>query len=81
VFDDVVSIELRAVAGATYALVDPKYKPDAAAGALFDVVDPAKTSPDGLWKIGVHLEDAFPYLTAGWNGFSNPSKTVVPVPA
>ncbi|MGH9297022.1 MAG: DUF4331 domain-containing protein [Acidimicrobiales bacterium] len=80
-FDDVTSIELRAVAGATYALVDKKYKPDAAAGALFDVVDPSKTSPDGLSKIGVHLQDVFPYLTPGWNGFSNPDKTVTPVPA
>ena len=31
VFDDVVNIELRAVAGLTYPLVDPSYTPDAAA--------------------------------------------------
>jgi hypothetical protein len=43
VLDDVTSIELRAVAGVTYALVDKKFTPDAAAGLLFDVVDPAKT--------------------------------------
>ncbi|MGO9559237.1 MAG: DUF4331 domain-containing protein [Acidimicrobiales bacterium] len=79
VFDDVVSIELRAVAGYTYALVDSKYTPDAAAGALYDVVDPSKTSPSGLSKIGVELQDKFPYLTPGWNGFSNPSKTATPV--
>ena len=34
VFDDVVTIELRAVAGATYPLVDPTFTPDDAAGAL-----------------------------------------------
>ena len=33
VFDDVVTIELRAIAGATYPLVDPNYTPDAAASA------------------------------------------------
>ena len=32
VFDDVVTIELRAIAGVTVPLVDPAYKPDAAAG-------------------------------------------------
>ena len=41
VFDNVVAIELRAVAGATYPLVDNTYTPDAAAGALFDLVDTA----------------------------------------
>jgi len=30
VLDDVVSIELRAVAGATYALINPSFTPDAA---------------------------------------------------
>ncbi|HEY2652838.1 MAG TPA: DUF4331 domain-containing protein, partial [Solirubrobacteraceae bacterium] len=34
VSDDVVAIELRAVAGVTYALVDKTYSPDAAAGLL-----------------------------------------------
>ena len=34
VFDDVTTIELRAIAGATIPLVDPSYKPDAAAGAI-----------------------------------------------
>ena len=34
VFDDVVSIELRAIAGATYPLVDSSYTPDAAASQL-----------------------------------------------
>ena len=34
VFDDVVTIELRAVAGATLPLVDKTFTPDAAAGAI-----------------------------------------------
>ena len=39
--DDVVTIELRAVAGLTYALVDKTYTPDAAAGAVTDGLTPA----------------------------------------
>ena len=34
VFDDIVAIELRAIAGATYPLVDQTFTPDAAASAL-----------------------------------------------
>src|SRR5215471_1346011 len=34
--DDVVTIELRAVAGATYPLIDKTFKPDAAVGAIED---------------------------------------------
>ena len=30
--DDVVAIELRALAGVTYPLIDTTFKPDAAAG-------------------------------------------------
>ena len=80
-FDDVVSIELRAVAGATYPLVDKSYKPDAAAAALFDVVDPATTSPEGLGRLGVHFMGWFPYLMPGWSGFENPDVTVKPAVA
>ncbi len=43
VFDDVVSIELRALAGLTYPLVDPSYKPDKAAGEIYDLENPATT--------------------------------------
>jgi len=34
VFDDVTTIELRAIAGVTYPLIDPSYKPDGAAGVI-----------------------------------------------
>ncbi|MHB1987766.1 MAG: DUF4331 domain-containing protein [Acidimicrobiales bacterium] len=73
--DDITSIELRALAGVTYALVDKSYKPDAAAGLLYDVDDPAKLTEATLWKIGVSLQAHFPYLTPGWNGFEHPAKT------
>jgi hypothetical protein len=52
VFDDVVNVELRAVAGITIPLVDPSFKPDDAAGAIKDGT--SNTNADYLtW---------FPYL-------------------
>jgi hypothetical protein len=52
VFDDVVAIELRALAGATYPLVMPSYTPDAAAGAL----------KDGTTNTNQPYKTSFPYL-------------------
>jgi hypothetical protein len=66
VFDDVVAIELRAVAGATYALVDKNYKPDAAASQVDDGV-----TPDDL---DIPFLNTFPYLGHPHSGFDNPSK-------
>ncbi len=43
VFDDITSVELRAIAGATYPLVDKGYQPDAAASLLTDGLTPANT--------------------------------------
>ena len=63
VFDDVVSIELRAVAGVTYALVDKSYKPDKAAGELTEGLTP---HPDRYLK-------SFPYLGQPLSGFDVPS--------
>ena len=48
VFDDVVSIELKAVAGALLGDVVKSYKPDAAAGALYDVGGPPATEPTSV---------------------------------
>ena len=62
VFDDVVSIELRAIAGATYALVNKGYTPDDAAGKLTEGVAPAPGRFLG----------AFPYLGVPLDGFDNP---------
>jgi hypothetical protein len=63
VFDDVVNIELNAVAGLTYPLVDPSYTPDAAAGMLTQGLTPG---PD-------RYQSTFPYLGTPHDGFSAPS--------
>jgi hypothetical protein len=65
VTDDVVAIELRAVAGVTYALVDKSYTPDAAANKLTDGLTPAAVSAPPLSQ--------FPYLGTPYSGFDNPS--------
>ena len=52
VIDDVVAIELRAVAGATIPLVDPSYTPDGASGGL----------NDGTSNTNLPYLDSFPYL-------------------
>jgi hypothetical protein len=66
VFDDVVAIELRAIAGATYPLIDPTYTPDAAASQVDDGV-----TPDDL---NVPYLDAFPYLGTPLDGFDTPGR-------
>jgi hypothetical protein len=63
VSDNVVAIELRAIAGATLPLVDPSFTPDDAASALTD----GTTAPDTL--------DAFPYLGTPYSGYSTPDTT------
>jgi hypothetical protein len=65
VFDDVVTIELRAIAGATYPLVNKNYTPDAAAGEITDGLTPASVPSGYLTK--------FPYLGVPYSGFSTPS--------
>jgi hypothetical protein len=63
VADDIVSIELKAVAGATYPLVNPNYKPDGAVAAVSSYLTPA---PD-------RFQSTFPYLGLPHDGFSTPS--------
>ncbi|MGH7666575.1 MAG: DUF4331 domain-containing protein [Candidatus Dormibacteria bacterium] len=75
VFDDVTSIELRAVAGATYALIDKSYTPDAASSLIYDVTDPAKGTPASLSSIGMSYLSNFPYLGIPNDGFDTPSVT------
>jgi len=65
VFDDIVTIELRAVAGVTYALVDSSFTPDAAASKVTDGVTPADVKAPYL--------TSFPYLGVPYSGFNNPS--------
>ena len=65
VFDDVVTIELRAIAGLTIPLVDPSYHVD-------DVVtNPAFSS--GITPAADRYQEHFPYLGSPHDGFSTPS--------
>src|SRR6476619_5668747 len=63
VADDVVTIELRAIAGVTYPLVNPGFKPDAAAAAVSENLTP---------KAG-RYQPSFPYLGTPHDGFDTPS--------
>ncbi|MEP6561852.1 MAG: DUF4331 domain-containing protein [Nakamurella sp.] len=63
VFDNVVAIELRAIAGALYPLVDPTFVPDGASGLLYDVTD-GTTLPDSVSYL-----NTFPYLDHPVSGY------------
>jgi Domain of unknown function (DUF4331) len=63
VSDDVLSIELRAIAGVTYALVDKTFTPDPAAGELTEGLTPAAN----------RYQPTFPYLASPLDGFDTPS--------
>jgi hypothetical protein len=65
VTDDVVTIELRAIAGVTYPLIDKKYKPDKAAGVITDGLTPK--------SVRKGYRTSFPYLGAPYGGYYNPS--------
>lgn len=72
VFDDVVTIDLRAVAGATLPLVDPTYKPDPAAG---EVTDGLTSGPSDLTADGNETYlPMFPYLGYPHSGFEFPPR-------
>ena len=62
--DDVVSISIRAIAGATFPLVDATFKPDAAAGLVEQGLT-VKDVSSGLLK-------KFPFLGTPFDGFDNP---------
>ena len=57
--DDVVTIELRAVAGLTIPLVDPSYTPDDAASAV----------ADGTTNTNAAITGSFPYLGLPGGGY------------
>ena len=59
VFDDVVSVELRAIAGATIPLVDKGYTPDKAASLV----------TDGLDQTSTRYLSQFPYLGTPQGGY------------
>ncbi len=58
-----VTVELRAIAGLTYPLVDKTFKPDAAASAIDQGVGPGPN----------RYLDAFPYVGTPYDGFDTPS--------
>jgi Domain of unknown function (DUF4331) len=63
VFDDVVSIALRAIAGVTYPLIDPSFTPDAPATGLSDGLTPSSEASPFLSE--------FPYLAVPVSGYSS----------
>ncbi len=64
VFDDVFTIELRAIAGVTIPLVDHSYTPDGAAGLVTDGVTP---------NLHTRYMSQFPYLGLPLSGFDVPA--------
>jgi hypothetical protein len=76
VFDDIVAIELRAVAGATIPLVDHSYTPDAAAALLTQWQQPSQEGngpTDGTVPGPNRYQSTFPYLSDPQDGFDVPS--------
>jgi hypothetical protein len=63
--DDVVTIELRAIAGLTYALVDKSYKVDAVVSELDDGLTGSSVTNGPL--------SDFPYMGVPYDGYHNPS--------
>ena len=70
-FDDVFTIELRAIAGLTYPLVDSSYTPDGAASAVTDglTTDASDQTAEGTVKLLAN----FPYLGTPHSGFEIPA--------
>jgi hypothetical protein len=61
--DDVTSIELRAIAGLTFPLVEKNYKPDGAAGLL----------EQGFTALPFRTQGTFPYVATPHDGFKFPA--------
>lgn len=61
VFDDVVTVELRAIAGLTIPLVDPSFTPDAATSAI----------TDGTSNTNAAYLTSFPYLGTPAGGYQS----------
>jgi hypothetical protein len=64
VFDDVFTIELRALAGVTIPLVDSSFTPDRSASKVTDGLKPGDIASPFL--------ASFPYLGVAYSGFDNP---------
>ncbi len=65
VIDDVVTIELRAIAGLTIPLVDPSFTPDAATGSTH----PGAGIKDGTTNTNAPFLRRFPYLGTPAGGY------------
>jgi hypothetical protein len=66
VYDDVVTVELRAIAGLTFSLIDKTFQPDAVAGQISDGLTPA--------NLDIPFMPHFPYLGLPHDGFDTPAK-------
>jgi Domain of unknown function (DUF4331) len=66
VADDVTNIALRAVAGATYPLVNKSYVPDGAVGAV----------EQGITPLPGRSQATFPYVATPHDGYDFPSATL-----
>jgi hypothetical protein len=76
VFDDVVTIELRAVAGAALPYVDPTFTADTDSGLVSDFVLPDAT-PASVPVTAPYLS-TFPYLGTPFDGYSVPPLPATP---
>ena len=65
VTDDITNVSLRAVAGATYPLVEKSYEPDAAVSAI----------TQGITPLPFRSQSTFPYVATPHSGFAFPSTT------
>jgi hypothetical protein len=74
VFDDVTTIELRAIAGLTYALVDKAFRPDRAVSLVGDglTAGPGDLSARGTER----YLPSFPYLGTPYSGYDVPPATI-----
>jgi hypothetical protein len=66
--DDIVAIELRAIAGATYPLVNKSYTPDGAAALLTQGIPTPPTDGNGA-----RYKNTFPYAGAPHDGYDTPA--------
>jgi hypothetical protein len=71
VFDDVVTIEVQAVAGATLQLVDTSFTPDGAASLVNQGL--TNNGADTTAKSTENYLSSFPYLGVPYSGFNVPS--------
>jgi hypothetical protein len=73
VFDDVATIELRAIAGATLPFVDPSFSSDGAAGAVsFGLTS---SGSDNTAMGADNYLPSFPYLGTPYSGYATPAQT------